>query len=471
MSTAPKYGGPLPVRLPGVLVAALATVLAAALALVVATSTGARAADGLDRAAANLRQGPVYVDPRSAGELHGNEARALADTIEKADVPVFVAVLPDAAEFDKATLFQDLRTKVGITGAYVVALGDDFSARADSSVMSRAEVANLAGAVERSDPGDVQAMVTGFTDQAVQQAEGTAPASWEGADGGPDAGGLGAGGLAVLTGLVALLALTVGGSLFVKARSRRQRRAEWERQQLATLRPVVDEDITAFGEELDRIDISPQTAGMDDAMREDYASALDSYEKAKAMMADARRPGEVRKVTRALEEGRFSLATLDARRSGKPLPERRTPCFFDPRHGPAAEDALWAPEGGTERTVPVCAADAVRLADGAEPMAREVETPSGRRPYWEAGPVYGPWAYGYFGGGLLPGLLMGTMLGSAIGPYGYGADAAGAYGGGEGGDYGGGDMSGSDFEPGDFGGGFGDFGGGFGGGGDFGGGF
>ncbi|CAM5315874.1 Homocitrate synthase [Streptomyces glaucescens] len=155
---------------------------------------------------------------------------------------------------------------------------------------------------------------------------------------------------------------------------------------------------------------------------------------------------------------------------GRPLPERRLPCFFDPRHGPSAADVIWTPEGGATREVPVCAADRARLADGLDPMIREVDTGYGRRPYWDAGPAYGPWAGGYFGGGILPGLLIGTMLGGMMATPSYAAD----YGAGDG-EFEGGDVSGADFDTGDFGGGVGggDFGGGggFGGGGDFGGGF
>ena len=131
-------------------------------------------------------------------------------------------------------------------------------------------------------------------------------------------------------------------------------------------------------------------------------------------------------------------------------PERRPPCFFDPRHGPSTRDVEWAPDGyGAPRPVPVCEADAVRLEQGQEPMTREVVAGGRRVPMYDAPGFYGPYAGGFFGGfsGFLPGLLFGSMLGGAFG--GWGAD----------------DASGSD------GGGFGDFGGGGGGlGGDFGGG-
>ncbi|MBI0385622.1 hypothetical protein JBE27_57475, partial [Streptomyces albiflaviniger] len=129
---------------------------------------------------------------------------------------------------------------------------------------------------------------------------------------------------------------------------------------------------------------------------DDYGRALDAYEEAKARSAAARRPEDVRPVTEALEEGRFALAVLEARREGGPLPQRRPPCFFDPRHGPSVRDVPWAPPGGTQRSVPACAADATRVDDGRYPDARTVPVGGDRRrPYWDAGPAYGPWASGY----------------------------------------------------------------------------
>ncbi|MFG2195896.1 hypothetical protein [Streptomyces sp. NPDC048639] len=443
-----------------ILLAPVLAVLAAALVLVAVMAPGARAADGLDSAADALRKGPVYVDPRARDQLPPSAADALADKIKKADKPVMVVVLPATKEFNPPTLLQDLRGKTGITGVYAVALGDRFDAGADSSVMSRNAVDNLTGAVERSSPGDVRAMVDSFVDDALPQAQGHAPDTWSGGsstDTGTDTSPSNrVSPLGLVATLGVLIAAVGGGALLVGSRNKK-RRAERDRAQLDTLRPVVDEDITAFGEEVERIDFDPSAPNTTDAMREDYASALDSYDRAKASMDRARRPGDVRGVTEALADGRFSLATLEARRDGRELPDRRPPCFFDPRHGPSVQDAQWAPPGGEERTVPVCAADAARLEDGLEPMGREVETAQGRKPYWEAGPAYGPWANGYFGGGILPGLLIGTWLGSAMTGPAYGYDGGG-YG------DGGGDGGGGDFGGGDFGG-----GGGFGGG-DFGGG-
>jgi hypothetical protein len=117
-------------------------------------------------------------------------------------------------------------------------------------------------------------------------------------------------------------------------------------------------------------------------------------------------------------------------------------------------DVEWAPPGGQPRAVPVCAADLQRIEDGIDPESRQVPMGGQMVPYWAAGPAYMPWAGGFFGGGLLPGLFLGSMLGGGLGMFG-GAMADDAFAGG-GGDFGGGlgDFGGGDF--GDFGGG-GDF--------------
>ncbi|WP_371555198.1 hypothetical protein OG416_10330 [Streptomyces longwoodensis] len=449
-----------PARSVGALLAALAL---AVLTVLSAGAPRAAAATGVSQIAEALRESPVYVDPAASAQLSPADAHALRKRIEDAGKPVFVAVLP--ADHPTRNLFTDLRTATGITGVYAIRLGDRFDARADSSVLPNAAVRNLVTSVQGD--GDAATQLTDFTERAVANMGGSAPSSWGTSD------GTGISTTALVTAGAVLVAAGAGGYALV-SRNRR-RRAQEQRAALERLRVVVDEDITAFGEELDRLEFHPAEPGADDAMRADYERALDAYDQAKSAMAAAARPEDVRAVTQALEDGRFSLARLAARREHRPLPERRPPCFFDPRHGPSVTDAVWSPPGGAAREVPVCAADATRLADGLDPAVREVDSDFGRRPYWDAGPAYGPWAGGYFGGyggGLLPGLLVGTMLGSMMATPSYAAAYGAGYGDFDtfGGGYQGGDVSGADFNPGDFGD-FGDFGGfGGGGGGDFGGG-
>jgi hypothetical protein len=254
--------------------------------------------------------------------------------------------------------------------------------------------------------------------------------------------------------LLVLIVAALVGALVWSSRQRAARQVEQARE-LAQVKGVAESDVTAFGESLGRLQL---VGSQDEAVAQDYQRALDCYDRASAALGTAAAAQDLAAVSSALEEGRYSLACAQARVSGQPLPERRPPCFFDARHGPSTTDAQWAPPGGQPRAVPVCAADATRLADGVEPAWRPVPVGNRTAPPWNAGPAYGPWFGGAYGAysGLLPGLLMGTMLGSSLGWGDTGFDGGDGDGGGDsGGDFGdsGGD-SGGDFGD------FGDFGGG-----------
>lgn len=381
------------------------TVLAAL--LFAAAPAHAVAGGGIATIAASLRADPVYTVPAAADVLPSATADALRATIRSSGKPIFVVAVPAnsplAAAGSRGAVLSALREQVGRPGVYAVTVGRTFDAAADASVMSRARLAALKSDVTATYQGDGPGLLTAFVDGAVAEAGNgsavrreTGTSSWTG-----------------LLVVVGVLGAGVGAMLLVRRRAR-ARRTDLERRQLEQVRPTVDEDITAYGEKLDRVAFDPGAKDTDDEMRAEWSKALDAYDRAKSAMARARTPEDVRPVGEALDDGRFALATLEARRAGEPPPERRPPCFFDPRHGPSVKEMRWAPADGVERRVPVCAADAVRLQDGAAPDIRQVDGPFGRRPYWEAGAMYGPWATGWYGGMLLPGLLIGTTLGSSF---------------------------------------------------------
>ncbi len=238
------------------------------------------------------------------------------------------------------------------------------------------------------------------------------------------------------------------GSTYLAARRRaseRRRKQLTSDFELRAVSKVADEDVTQFGEELQDLHIDTLTTELDPSMRQDYQRALDAYENAKSLMRDARSPEDVTGVTKALEDGRYAKACVLARMSSEALPERRPPCFFNPAHGPAQTDVEWAPLGGVAREIPVCLADANRLAQGAEPESRMVRSGSKMVPWYEAGPRYAAYAQGYYAawatGGMFPVFVLGTTVGTWnsggwLDPGGY---AGGGY---EGGGWGGGDGGG-----------------------------
>jgi hypothetical protein len=242
---------------------------------------------------------------------------------------------------------------------------------------------------------------------------------------------------------------------------RRGRRAD--DAEVAEVKAAAQEDLLAFADDIRALDLDVRMPGASDEATRDYERGLALYERADRDLDRARRVEDLEPVSAAIEEGRWLLASARARLEGRELPERRPPCFFDPRHGPSTRDVEWTPPWGAQRLVPACEADAQRVEQGLEPASREVLVGGRRTPYWDAPPAYGPWAGGFFGGfgGLFPGILIGSLLAGAFASPAY-ADVGGDETGGErdvgdgdfgDGDFGGGDSGGGDFGGGDFGGG------------------
>ncbi len=412
--------------------------LAVPLVAAVALAAPAVAADPVTSAAAAFRAGDVvHLDPGQA-VLSPAQAKALAASIRGGSTPVFVAALPAAPDAQMRAEDQRIADAVGKRGVYVVVTATGMVAGSVGLPgLAAGTLARDAVARHSTDPA---AALSDLVSSVQQAGSGGAGGS------GPGTGGSGSsGGSGVPGGVVLALLVAGGGSVWLLARRRRRAR---EAAQLAEVRGAAAEDVTALGEDIARLDLDVSAPGLDEATRADYGGALDAYDRAKQALERAERPAELAAVSTALEEGRWRMECVRARQAGAPVPQRRPPCFFNPRHGPSTTDVQWAPAGGAPRSVPVCAADADRLARGEDPDARQVVVAGQRVPYWQAGPAYGPWAGGWYGGwdgmgtGLLGGLLVGELL--SPGPaWGGGYDQAYAQGydsGQDNGDFGGGDF-------------------------------
>lgn len=232
--------------------------------------------------------------------------------------------------------------------------------------------------------------------------------------------------------VILLLIGAVIGAVVVSSNRSKQKAAALAEAELAPVRRLVDEDVTALGVELQELDLDMAGRPLDAGANSDYQRALDAYESAKVAATQITAPEQVKHVTEILEDGRYAMACVRARVEGKPLPTRRPPCFFDPRHGLSVEDVSWVPPGGARREVPACALDAERVRAGAEPDVRKVMVGAQRVPYWQGGKAYAPYAAGYYGGfGPMQWMFMGMMfsgglegLGSAIGGIGEGLGEA-----------------------------------------------
>jgi len=415
------------------------------------------------RIATALQRDPVYVDPGAENAISEAEADRLRQAIaQRARGPVYIAVVPgdvrDATGGSTEAALVELGRAVGERGVYAIVAGGQFRAAASAgSGLDRGEAPRIAtNAYElRRDEG-VAAVLDEFVTRIGEARANGGQAPNDGIGGG-------------LGGLALLGAGAAGLGLFTLRRSRRRRREQEE--QVAELRENVRDDLIALGEDVRALDLDVQMPGADEQAKADYGLAVERYDEAERLLDKARTPEDFAPIGQLLEEGRYAMTAAKARLSGQQPPERRPPCFFDPRHGPSTRDVQWAPDGYEPRPVPVCEADAVRIESGQDPMTREITAGGERVPYYDAPAYYSPYAGGFFGGssGFLPGLLFGSLVTSALSPgFGWGGGFGGGTGydeGGIGGDFGGGfggDLGG------DFGGGGFDFGGGdFGGGGDF----
>ncbi len=217
--------------------------------------------------------------------------------------------------------------------------------------------------------------------------------------------------------LLLLIVAVVGFFVYRASRQNRalqQRQAAELEQQLTTSKRAAEEDVTKFGEELQRLDTDVSGHPLDEAMNQDYTRALDAYEHAKQSLDAVTQPDEIKYVTEILEEGRYAIACVKARVAQRPLPQKRPPCFFNPAHGPSSVNVDWAPPGGAVRSVPACPADAERVLAGAEPYIRTVQVGAQRVPYWQGGEAYAPWAQGYYsnwrGNSLIADIAIGSLI-------------------------------------------------------------
>ena len=199
-----------------------------------------------------------------------------------------------------------------------------------------------------------------------------------------------------------LLLLTLGGGAafyagrkVIAARADRRERAE----EFAGVQRLADEDVTVFGEQLQRVGGHVADRDLDAAARSDYETALDAYDRAKQDAPKLRDLDAITGLAETLASGRYALACVEARMAGEPVPERRVPCFFNPQHGPSAQEVEWTTTRHGTRRVPGCRLCAARVAAREKPDARTVRVGNRTVPYFEAGTAYHSYSRGYFPAG------------------------------------------------------------------------
>ncbi|RNL82357.1 chemotaxis protein CheA [Halostreptopolyspora alba] len=376
-----------------------------------------------------LQSDHLYIEESITDEFPEADQEVLVEAAEGAETPVYYVILPDGTFASQSSLnafLEGVMDDVG-DGVYAGFVGSQ-GYFVESPNLDDSAVQQI-GTDAKSSGGGNQVDTLAAVPEAVESQEAGEAASAT---------------FGVL--LLGLLAVGVVGGGFFLYQSKKKREAQ-KAKELAEIKQMANEDVVRLGEDIAQLDVD--LSAVDEATRTDYSNAMDSYDRAKRSLDTITEPEQIQEVTNALEDGRYSMVATRARLNGEPVPERRQPCFFNPQHGPSEQDVMWAPPGGTSRSVPACSNCARAVLSGHDPDVRMVEVDGERRPYYDAGPAYAPYAGGYFGMdmmmGMFSGMMMGSMMGAMMGGGMMGGDMGGDMGGGDFGDFGGGDFGGGDF--------------------------
>ena len=183
------------------------------------------------------------------------------------------------------------------------------------------------------------AVLSEFVRQGRQCAPGRGQLHGVGPAGGP---GTAATTAAAAAGCSFGLAAVLGLFGLSRRRRRREQAAEFER-----VSKVARDDVIALGEEIRALDLDVELPETDAQAKQHYGVAVECYQQAEQALERARLPEDLEPVSEQLEAGRWEMEAARARMEGRDVPERRPPCFFDPRHGPSVTDVEWAPPGGS----------------------------------------------------------------------------------------------------------------------------
>jgi hypothetical protein len=164
------------------------------------------------------------------------------------------------------------------------------------------------------------------------------------------------------------------------------------------VKACLDEDLSALDEDLWRLGRDLADAEYDGDARRDYERAVAINDAARRATDQLSSVNLADAITDALAEARYAMTCARSRLDAESVPERRLPCFFNPRHGPSVADVRWHDAPGEPLDVPACAAHAPRIATAEEPDSLHIWTGRQRVPYWQATVAFYAYATGYFSG-------------------------------------------------------------------------
>src|SRR5680860_921740 len=119
--------------------------------------------------------------------------------------------------------------------------------------------------------------------------------------------------------LLVVLIAALGAVVLVAGRRSKERGLSQREQEVAPVRKLAFEDVTAFGEDLQELDLEMSGHELDAGANADYQRALDAYESAKLAGDSITHPDDIRHITEIIEDGRYAVACVRSRVAGEPL--------------------------------------------------------------------------------------------------------------------------------------------------------
>ena len=301
-----------------------------ALAVLLLAAPAARAGELIDRAAQGLQADNIYVDPDADPKLSEADVSELRDAIaEERTGPIFVVNAPAAiareAGGDPALALRRSRRGSASTGRTCSSPGAG-SARSRTSLDQgrRGRLARESIDAERN--AGLGAILVDFAGRVGPRAARAAERSRRRTTGAGPASAACSCSACVRRAAPRCSSAGAGASSATRPSSRRPsatRATTWWRSATTSARSTSTSQMPS---------IDPQVQGR-------LRAGRDALHRGRREWERARRPQDLAPVAAALEEGRWAMASAKARMEGKEPPERRAPCFFDPRHGPSSRES------------------------------------------------------------------------------------------------------------------------------------
>jgi uncharacterized membrane protein YgcG len=344
-----------------------------------------------DELALNLSEPGLWIDPASVSKIPDSQVAELDLAAKNAPVQMRLAVIPAAVLVDAEQssrpvtvrwegpeVASKLYERVGVDGVYAILLdapssddGRGFWAVQHSAGGPTYHVeSGVDQAIECCAPV-YGAMLERFVQRASQVDHPISVVA-----------------LPVAGGIVAAFGLWWAGASMLA----RRRQHKEEEQHARTTYSLLNEEVIELSATVSAL---PTTADIEQARL--TREALDAVEQARHRLDTLKTDTDIETVATLLGDARYLVHCLTALHQGEAPPERTSPCFFDPRHGPSTQQRRWAPElvwgsDGAEREISICDECADRLDAEAVPDARMV----GEQYYWEVGEGLVAYIEGYW---------------------------------------------------------------------------